>query len=161
VRRVESILNNSNKLGGVVHKGLKGAIRNKEEVDESWEKNLRPGRLTNEVLCVGDQSEGIPHNRGVRGGLASLLRHSSDLQLRFLGCLIVDDIATGMDLLFISNNVVTRTRYTYDRDLVIFTLDGAGQTDQLFFGLSEFGDGVPNNDAPCFPGCDHAAGQVG
>ena len=104
---------------------------------ESWEKDLRPGRLTNEVLCVGDQSEGNPHNRGVRGGIALLLRQSSDLQLRSLGRLIDGDIAAGTDLLFVSKDVGTRTRYAYNHNPVIFTPDTMGQTNQLIFGLNE------------------------
>jgi hypothetical protein len=61
--RVESFLNNRNKLGGVVLKVLKRLLRNNKEVGESWERDLRPGRLTNEIFCVGDgdQNEGTPH----------------------------------------------------------------------------------------------------
>jgi hypothetical protein len=53
-----------------------------------------------------------------------------------------------------------RTRYAYNRNPVIFTLDAAGQSDQLIIGLYESVMGA-NKDAPCSPGCDYAAGQVG
>jgi hypothetical protein len=106
-------------------------------VGQSWEKNFRPGRLANEILCFGDQIKGNPHNRGVRGYITLLLRQSSDLQLCFLGHLIDGDIAVGTALLFVSNNVVTRTMYTYDCNLAIFTLDLAGKTNQLIFGLNK------------------------
>jgi hypothetical protein len=96
-------------------------------VGQSWEKNFRPGRLANEILCVRDQIEGNPHNRGVRGYIALLLCQSSDLQLHFLGCLIDGNIAAGTALLFVSSNVVTRTIYTYCNP-TIFALDSVGKT---------------------------------
>jgi hypothetical protein len=106
-------------------------------VGKSWEKDLRPGRLTNEILCIRDQSKGNPHNRGVRGGIALLLHQSSDHQLRSLGHLIDSDTAVGTDLLFVSKDVGTRTRYAYNHNLVIFTPNATGQTNQLIFGLNE------------------------
>ena len=65
-----------------------------------------------------------------------------------------------MDLPLVSNDMVMRTRYAYNCNLVIFTLDAMGQSDQLIIGLSELVMG-PNKDAPCSPGCNYTAGQVG
>jgi hypothetical protein len=128
--RVESFLNNSNKRVAVVLKVSKGVLRNEQEMGEGWEKNLSPGRLTNEILCVGDgnHNAGSVHSRGLS---ALLLRQSSDLQLRFLRRLIDGDIGAGTDLRFVSNDMVTRTRYAYNRNPATFTLDAAGQTNQL------------------------------
>lgn len=156
ISRVESFLNNRKQRAGLVPKGFKRVLRNKQELGESWEKYLRPTRLTNEISCVGDgnRKEGSVNNRV---GSALL---SSDLQLRFLWRLIDGDNAAGMDLLSVSNDMVTRTRYAYNRNPGIFTLDATGHTNQLIFGSSE-STMEPNKDAPYFPGCDYAAGQVG
>jgi hypothetical protein len=89
-----------------------------------------------------------------------LLRQCSYLQLRFLWRLIDGDTSGGTDLPLVSNDTVMRTRYAYNRNPVIFTLDAAGQSDQLIIGLYESVMGA-NKDAPCSPGCDYAAGQVG
>jgi hypothetical protein len=85
--------------------------------------------------CVSG-TRGSSARGGVRGDIALLLRQSPDLQLCFLGHL-GGDIATGTDLLFVSNIVVTRTMYAYNCNPAIFTLDTAGKTNQLIFGLNE------------------------
>jgi hypothetical protein len=44
---------------------LKRVLRNKEEVHDGWEKNLRPAAMKNKVLGTGDINEGSLHNKGV------------------------------------------------------------------------------------------------
>jgi len=104
VSGIESLLNDCNKRGGVVHKVLKWFLRNEEQVCEGREKNLRPGMLKNEVLSVGGINEGRHHNRQVS---ALVLYWGSDFQLHLCGlpgCLgpdtrfIVGDVGMGADL---------------------------------------------------------------